>query len=537
MGRLLVEGLAPGGRLGTAVLAGILSAPMTWRAAWHTVEAAAGGTIVAAALGGAMALLVTLTDLRGRNALVFCFVLPLLVPPQVTALAWLQLFGPSSPVLNLLGMAPPVGTRNPLYSRDGIILLLGVHYAPLVFLALRAGARHLPRDLVEAGHAAGAGGLKVLTTIIVPLMTPALLAGVTLTFVSCVGNFGIPALLGIPGNYTVLTTLIYQRLAGLGTSVLAEVSALSVLVGLLALGGLVVQHWVYRRGDYRVAGVSRGPLPYPLGRWRVVVEGACWAVILTVLVLPLTALVLTSLLPAYGVTLSAATATLANYDYVILGHGATRRAFTNSFFLAAGAALVIVALSTPLGYFLVWRRLAALRVLDLAVELPYALPGVVLAIACILVFLKPLPLIGVSVYNTVWIIFIAYVMRFLTLGLRPVISGFHQLDRALDEAAQMSGAALIFRLRTIVLPLVAPAAAAGAIFVFLTAFNELTVSALLWSSGAETLGVVVFGLEQGGESTQAAAVAVLTVAVTVVLMIAASVAARRLPIGVIPWRG
>lgn len=536
MGRLLLEGFVLDGRASTAALTRVLSAPVTWVAAWHTVETAIGGTILAGLLGGAMALLVTFADLRGRSALVFGFILPLVIPPHVTALAWLQMFGPSSPLLGMLGVAPPVGTRNPLYSRGGIILLLGVHYAPLVFLALRAGARQLPRDLVEAAHAAGGTRRQVLATVIVPLMRPPLLAGVVLTFVSCVGNFGIPALLGVPGNYTVLTTLIYQRLAGLGTSVLADVSALSIVIGLFAVSGLLVQNWMHRRGDYQIAGVSPGPLPYDLGRWRRLVEGACWVVIGVVVVLPLTALVSTSLVPAYGVKLGTETATLESYAYVMFGHDATGRAFINSFVLAAGAALAIVAVSVPLGYFLVWRRLALLHVLNLVVELPYALPGVVLAIASILIFLKPLPLIGLSVYNTVWIILIAYLARFLTLGLRPVVSGYQQLDRALDEAAQMSGAGLIFRLGTIVLPLVAPTAVAGALLVFLMAFNELTVSALLWSSGAETLGVVVFGLEQGGESTYAAAVAVLTIAVTLLLMMAASLVARWLPAGVIPWR-
>jgi iron(III) transport system permease protein len=177
-----------------------------------------------------------------------------------------------------------------------------------------------------------------------------------------------------------------------------------------------------------------------------------------------------------------------------------------------------------------------LGALAFAAELPYALPGVVLAIACILLFLKPLPLIGLGLYNTVWIILVAYLMRFLILVLRPVVGAYQQLDRSYEEAAQMAGARFAFRQRTIALPMVAPAAAAGALIVFLTAFNELTVSALLWSSGAETLGVAVFSLEQGGDSTYAAALAGLSVVVTIAIMAATSLAGRRMPKGVVPWR-
>jgi iron(III) transport system permease protein len=190
----------------------------------------------------------------------------------------------------------------------------------------------------------------------------------------------------------------------------------------------------------------------------------------------------------------------------------------------------------PLAYFLVWRRSPILRILNIAAELPYALPGVVLSIACILIFLKPIPIIGISIYNTVWILFVAYLARFLVLGLRPILSGYHQVDRALEEAAQVAGARLIYRLRTIIFPVIAPVAAAGAILVFLTAFNELTISALLWSSGTETLGVVVFSLEQGGESTAAAALAAVTIVITVGLALSTLLFHRKLPPGVLPWR-
>ena len=535
MGRLLLEGIAPGGSFGLVVANEILSSRATWIATWHSVEVAVGGTLVAVVLGGTAALLVALTDLRAKPALVFCFVLPLMIAPQVMALAWIEVFGPSSALLNSLGLAPPIGSPNPLFSREGIILLLGIHYAPLVFLALRAGLHNLHRELVEAAQAAGARRLRVLATVIVPLMTPALVAGTALTFVSCVGNFGIPALLGIPGRYTVLTTLIYQRLAGIGTSVLAEVAVLSILISVIAIAGVLVQGWMLRRRRYHGVGAPVPPLPYRLGAWRPAVETVCWALIVAILVVPLIALVFTSVVPVYGVRVTAETATLSNYAFVMFDDGATQRAFRNSILLAFGAAVLLVAVCVPLAYFVVWRDHVALRVINFAAELPYALPGLVLAIACILIFLKPIPVIGIGIYNTVWIIFVAYLARFLALELRPVISGYHQLDRTLEEAGQMTGAHLAMRLRTIILPLIAPAAAAGAMIVFLTAFNELTVSALLWSSGAETLGVRVFNLEQGGFSTEASAVATLTVAITMVLMTLGAFAARWLPRGVIPW--
>ena len=536
LARLALEAIAPGGVLSTEAVRRVLANPTTWTATRHSVATALGGTLLATLLGTVVALLVALTDVRARNAYVFCFVLPLMLAPQVVALAWLQLFGPSSTLLRVVGFAPPPGTRNPLYSPEGIVLLLGVQYAPLVFLTLRAGLRALPRELIEAGLAGGARPLRVLRTIVVPLMTPPLVAGVALAFVSCLGNFGIPAFLGIPGNYLVLPTLIYQRLAGLGPGALSEVAVLSMLVGIIAVAGIVLQDYMLRRRDFRVTTTSSAARPFKLQRWRLPVEIGLWSLSFFVLALPFLALVLTSLVPAVGVKLTAATATLENYRFVLLEHDASRRAFRNSFGLSATAAVTIVLVAVPLAYFLVWSRSRALRVVSFAAELPYALPGVVLAIAAILVFIKPVPLVGVTLYNTVWILLFCYLARFLVLGLRPVVSGYYQLDRTLEEAAQITGARLVRRLRTILLPLLAPAAAAGALLIFLTAFNELTISALLWSSGAETLGVVLFSFQQGGDSTYAAALATLTVAVTLALMLSTLLIAKRVPSGVVPWR-
>lgn len=534
--RLIREIVAPGGTLSDTAIRLGLSSPATWTATMNTLVVGFGGTVLAVAIGTFMALLVTLTNIRGRSMLVLCYVMPLMIAPQVTALAWLQLFGPASPFLKMIGMAPPIGTRNPLYSTQGIILLLGVQYGPLVFLLVRAGLRKLPRELIEAARSGGAGWFTVLRTIVLPLMTPSIVAAAALAFVSCVGNFGIPAFLGIPANYLVLPTLIYQKLAGGGPSVLGEAAFLSVLIGVIAMAGILAQELMSRRRDYRISSTSLPADPYPLGRWRLPVEIGMWLLILLILVMPIFGLVLTSLVPGYGIPLGWATATLDNYRFVLFEHAAAQRSFFNSFALSFAAAAFAVLVAVPVGYMVAWGRQRWIRYVNLAIELPYALPGVVLAIAALLMFLRPIPFTGIQLYNTVWIILYAYLARFLVLALRPTVSGYHQIDRALEEAAQVAGAGLFMRLRTIVFPLVAPAALAGGLLIFMTALSELTVSALLWSSGSETIGVVMFSFEQGGDSSYAAAMSAITVSITFVLMLATNLLAPYLPNGVLPWR-
>jgi len=311
---------------------------------------------------------------------------------------------------------------------------------------------------------------------------------------------------------------------------------LSILIGAMAVAGILIQDALLRRRDFRIPAAAASARAFELRRWRPFVETALWLLLVVVLVLPLCALVLTSLVPAVGVTLGIKTATLENFRFVMFEHAAARRAFMNSVALSATASIVIALIAIPLAYFVVWHKSPLFAAVNIVTEIPYAVPGVVLAIAAILLFLRPLPIVGISIYNTVWIILFCYLARFLVLGLRPVASGYRQLDRTLEEASQIAGARLARRLRTIVVPLVAPAAAAGALLIFLTAFNELTVSALLWSSGSETLGVVFFSFQQGGDSTYAAALGVLTVIVSVALMLSTLLFARRVPQGVLPWR-
>ena len=535
VGRLILEALAPGGQPDLANAARVLAERTTWVAAWHSLLTATLGTLLSLVLGTLFALLVALTDIRGKAALVFAFLLPLMIPPQVTALSWAQLFGPSSPLLITLGLAPPLGSANPLYSAEGIVLLLGIQHAPLVFLAVRAGLRSLPREMIEAARACGAGRVRVMATIVLPMMTPPLVAGAALAFVSAIGNFGIPALLGIPAGYTVLTTLIYQRLASFGPSIIGEVAVLSILVGTLAFLGFAAQSAILGKRDFRTVGAPSQALRYALGSYRPAVETLAWAIIVAILVVPLLALLSTSLVGAYGVALSSRTLTLSNYAEVLFRQDATVRAFRNSLLLAGGASLVLMAVCVPLAALVVWRKSRVLKALSMLAEIPYALPGIVLGVAAILLFVRPLPFLGIGLYNTIWIIFFAYLARFLTLSLRPVIGAVQQVDRALEEAARMTGAGYLFRLRTVILPLLAPSAAAGAILVFMTCFNELTVSALLWSAGNETLGVVVFNLDDSGATVLASAVAVVTVAVIVAIMGVSALAANRLPRGVLPW--
>lgn len=535
-GRLLLAALVPGGSFDPAAMLAALSGRSAVRAAQASLETALLSTLLALPLGTAMALMLSVTDIRGRRIASFLFVLSVMISPQVIALAFLHLAGPASPILNTLGLAPEAGSANPMLGRGGIILVLGLHHAPLVYVVIGAGLKRIPLAVMEAARIDGARPRRILTDHVLPLLRPHLVSAAILAFVAGIGNFGIPALLGAPVNYLTLPVLIYRRLSSFGTDMIGDVSALGLLVAAIAIAGVAASQILTRKDGVHLEDDTPLRPFWPLGRGRIAVE-ICVGLVLTVtLVLPILSLLASALVPSYGMALNLSTVTLDNFVEVLARQDVTIRAFTNSLLYAGGAALLLASLVVPIAYGLI-RLMGRARFLPVALlEISYVLPGIVLAIACILLFLKPLPLLGVSLYATPWIIVFAYLARFLPVALKPVLAGMTQIDVAQEEAAAIDGARLPRRLFDIVLPSLLPAAVAGGLMAFLLAFSELTVSALLWSAGTETIGVVLYNLEEAGLASQASAVAVVIVAVVTVAMLILDALGQYLPAGALPWQ-
>lgn len=509
------------------------------RALWNSLESSLISAALALVGGTAAALVIGLTDVRRKGVYTFLLLVPMMIPPHVTAIAWIQALGPSSALLQTLGIAPELGSTHPLYSREGVILLLGVQHAPLVFLVVLAALRSLPRELSDAARVSGARPGRMLRRVVLPLLAPTLFAAFALAFVSALGNFGIPALLGIPARYTTLPVLIWQRLASFGPSVLTDMAVIATLVATVAVAAVLLQIWMSQRRRNALIGLPQPPLNIALGHARVLVEAGIALSVLATLALPLSALFATALIPTYGVPLSLETLTVRNFEEVLFRQSVTARAFLNSTIVAGTSAVIIAFLAVFVARFSTSATRGIRRTatgLSVLAEMTYAIPGLVISVAFILAFIKPLPGLGVSIYNTLTIILLAYLCAFFSIALKPITAAALQLDPALDEAARIAGAGYFRRMFRITGPLLLPAAASGAILVFLTAYNEVTVSTLLWSSGNETIGTTIFNYEDGGYTTLASAMSAVTVLVTVLLMIALDRLGRHAPPGVVPWR-
>jgi iron(III) transport system permease protein len=372
--------------------------------------------------------------------------------------------------------------------------------------------------LEEAARISGAGQWRVLRDITLPLMLPGITSSALLIFMAILANFGIPAVIGFPRRYFVFTNEIYLTILNFDRPNNLQIAAAqSMLLVVFALLTLLMQRVVLGRRQYAVlTGKQDQQSRLSLGLWKAPALFGIALLIVAAVIAPLLAIFAQSITPAPGVPLTPASASLRHYQEMVtipkIG-----RALLNSLLLSVSAATIIVFMGVIIAYLSVRLKLRGTQTLNGLVLLPYAIPGTVVALAMILAFLRPLPLINVSLYNTIWLLLIAYIARFLTFGVQAASAAMQQIHPSLEEAARISGADLVQTFRDILAPLIRSGLLAGWFLAFMPALTELTLSVLLFSVGNETIGQVIFGLHQEGKFNLTAAIAFVTT-VSVILL-------------------
>jgi len=462
-------------------------------------------------LGTLLAFLVVRTDLPCRKGLRTLLVLPYALPSFFAAIAWIQLLGPQGYLAKLfLQLSGWQVAPWSIYSAGGIVFVLTIHYYVLVFITVAGALERMDASLEEAARASGANTFRIMREITLPLVLPAILAGGLLAFIGALANFGIPALLGMRARFFVLTTSIYYALAipdfGLAT-------ALSSMLVVVALVAMALQFGIQKgESQYTViSGKAVHPSELRLGAVKYPLFLCTGAFAVFISIAPIVSMVLTALLQYWGAPLAAANLTLHNFAY-ILKLEAARRAIGNSLLLAALAATSTMFVGIVISYLHVKAKLRGSRMLDFFATIPYAVPHTVIAIAMILAWAKP----PVSLYGTLWIILVAYLAVYLPFAVRTTNATLQQVHDSLEEAARVSGARIFHRLRDVILPLARPGMIAGWILVFMPALRELTVSILLYAFRTETIGVVVYNLQDAGYREIAAALASIVMGLLIV---------------------
>jgi iron(III) transport system permease protein len=493
----------------------------------HSLEVSIAAMLGSTILGTFLAWLIARTDLPGRNFFRTAFVLPFLIPPFIGALAWLQILGPvgylSKFVMALTGASEPLWN---IYGPAGIILVMMLHEYPTVFISVLGGLERMNPELEEAAQISGSRVFRVMREITLPLMMPTIMAGALLVFITDIANFGVPAILGFSENYYVLTTQIYNLITrSTQPNTLNIAAAMSILLACVSGLGIFLQRVYLSNKEFAViSGKSMQPNVVKLGAHRYWLFALALILFLIATVAPLVAILLTALVRAYGLPPLPENLTLQNFYDVLMLNQASRRGIINSLGLAVAAATIISLLSAFIAYIIVKTKMRGRALLDFISNAPYTLPGTVVALAMILAWLKPLPLIDFRLYNTIWILLVAYVARYLAFGVRTAAGSLAQVHSSLEEAARISGAGWLQSFRDIVIPLIRPGLFAGWFLVFIPCLRELTISALLWSTRNETIGVVVFNLQQSGNTSASAALAVIMI----VVLLIANLVTRRL---------
>jgi iron(III) transport system permease protein len=456
-----------------------------------------GATLLAVLLGTVFAVLTERLEFPGRRLLRLAILLGLIVPGYVAGIAWLRAYGPSGLVHRAFGLELP-GLQGPL----GVVLVLGIEAAPLVYLIVAAAlASRAEPDLERAARASGASAWTAFRTVTLPLLWPAIGGAAAISFVLSITAFGAPAVLGIPTGFTTMTTRIYRDFAfsadptSFGRAVgLAVVLAIAASVAAALAGALLAPPSAQRSGAF---GGSAGVDRRRASAGSLVIGGLAWAFVALGVLIPLAALVLTALTRAAGLAPTPDNWTVDNFSAVLDAH--TVAALGNSIILSAAAAVGTVALA-GIGLIAVSGRTR--RSVGALIGITFAIPGSTLAVGVLLAY-------GPLVRDTLAIILVAYVAKFWVLAYRPLSAALDGLAADMGRAARVSGASAWMQIRTITIPLLRPAIAASAVLVFLFGLHELTMSSLLYGPATATLAVVVLNLQQLGDPNVTAALAVL----------------------------
>ncbi|MBJ3777083.1 ABC transporter permease [Acuticoccus mangrovi] len=473
----------------------------------NSVVFAAGATCVSLLIGACVAWIVERTNAPFRGLAYVTTIVSLGTPAILYVCGWIFLLGRAGP-LNSAWRAL-TGSFQPLvnvYSIPGMILIEGLLWVPLVFLLCGATFKRQNADLEEAARMSGASVIATVRRVSLPLAKPALYGLAIFIFIRNLEAFDVPVLLGMPGGIKLLTSDIYLTMTRVPPD-LGHASAFAVVMIAFISVLLYFYGRVSANADRFASITGKGfrPRPFDLGRFRWVGGLVVVLHFTLVLALPIIAVLWNSITPfvrAFSVK-ALGNLTLRNYTYVLTDSHYLHLAW-NTVLAASVAATVAVALTAVAAWFAV-RRWPASGGLTQLVSLPIVFPGIVLGVAMIQIALRT----PFGLYGTIWLIAIAFLIRYLPYGMRYAQPAMMQIHRELEEAAGISGATQPGIFRRVVLPLAAPALIAGWLFIFLLAAKELSIAVLLAGARSKTIAVAMFDQWTNGEAGEVAALGII----------------------------
>ncbi|MGF7006633.1 ABC transporter permease [Aminobacter sp. BE322] len=471
------------------VFASRVSYDLFWGPLVNTLSVSAGAIALSMLVGGTLAWLLSRTDMFGRRWFATALIVPYMLPAWTFALAWTTLFknrtvGGQPGWLESLGFAPPDWLA---YGQVPVTIILALHYSPFVILLFGNALRRFDSQLEDSARILGAGRLTVATKIIMPLMRPSLMSAMVLIFAKSLGEFGVPYVLGLPVNFDVLATSLYQNIASRQVGVGAVLAGSIMLIGIITI---TIDAWLMKEARRFVTIGSKGSMNRlsPLGIMRLPATGFAALMFLLSVGLPLMTLMLSTVMrvPAkftfdnftldywIGTDLN----TVALQTGILLSPDLWNAAW-NSLRIVGMASLVSGLLGLLVGYVVARTPVRPLGTfLRQVTFLPYLVPGIAFAAAYLSLFAVPRGPIP-ALYGTTLILMLALIADQMPYASRAGIAAMMQLGKEPEEAAQIAGAGWFRRMTSIVIPIQKGSLTTGVLLPFISGIKGLSLFVVL----------------------------------------------------------
>src|SRR4030088_2403329 len=466
--------------------------------------------------------MVVRTDTPCKRFIAAASMLPLFVPPLVAGVAWVILGSPKTGLINTVFKWFGIDLRVDLYTMTGMIFVFGIYYAPYVYMFTASALRNMDPSLEEASEVAGASPLATLFTVTFPLILPAIISGMLLSFIVMLGIYGIPAVLGAPANISVLTTYIF-KLTAWSPPLYNTAAAVAILLMMVTAILVWAQQRVLSGKSFAtVAGKAFRPRSLNLWRWRCFTFGLPSLYLAIVVVLPTLALVIAAFRKFLFIKDFNALFDMSQYSLVhfnsVFDNPLTMLSIWNTLKVGVLTAVVGGALAFAIGYTVNRTRVGGRGAIDLLATLPVAIPGLVVGVAYLWAWIA----LPGGLYGTIWILALAFIARYMPDTMKTLSTSFMQIHRELEEAAWICGKGLIGTIRTIVLPLARPGTIAAMTLLFILASRELGSSLFLYTSDTTVMAVLLLDYYEGGNTGKTAAFSLVQTALLAVLIGVAS---------------
>ena len=458
---------------------------------------------------------VSRTDMPGKRMVRVLVLGAFITPPYLGAIGWILLAGPNAGWLNRIAVALTGVEQGPfnIYTFTGLTFVIAIYSYPYLFIFVSNALDLVSSEMEDAANIIGAGTLRTTVRVTLPLVLPAILGGLIITFLEAIALFGSPALIALPARFGVVTTQLWQFFSSPARVEVAAAYSMPLLAVTVALF-LVQQRLVRRRGFMTQSGKGGERRIIQLGRWRWVMFGYTAFVLSLSVLLPYAALAQAGLAKAWGRGFAWDNWTLDNFYYLLFEHTMARGAVVNSFTFAGASACIAVALAVGIALIVVRKLLPFGRALSLLAMVPFVIPGIVLAIGFYAAYAPP----PFALYNTALILILAFTTRFLPIAYANAEAAMRSLNPEMEDAARILGGSWLTTLRRVILPLLKGGLVASWLLVFIPATRELSTAIFLYGPDTRTMSVLLFDMSEEGRFEILAAFGLLLLLATIAIV-------------------